>query len=100
MFTASLAHPLELHGLSAHAAAASSFWYPRMPATQMTACKGLRIAECACLYVMLQKNKAGVEEEEEKKSLLTLLVQNVLRNPYIWGMVSPSLAIKCEIDHL
>jgi hypothetical protein len=41
---------------------------------------------------MLQKNKAGVEEEEEKKSLLTLLVQNVLRNPYIWGMVSPAAA--------
>jgi sugar phosphate permease len=33
-----------------------------------------------------KKNKAGEEVDEEKKSLLTLLVQNVLRNPYIWGM--------------
>lgn len=71
-----------------------------MPATRMTPCKGLRGAESACLYIMLQKNKAGVEVDEEKKSLLTLLVQNVLRNPYIWGMVSLSLATKCETEHL
>ena len=45
---------------------------------------------------MLQKNKAGEEVDEEKKSLLTLLVQNVLRNPYIWGMVSPTAASKSE----
>ncbi len=58
----------------------------------MTPCKGIRGPESACFAVMLQKNKAGVEVDEEKKSLLTLLVQNVLRNPYIWGMVGPSLA--------
>ena len=44
------------------------------------------------LTLSLQKNKAGEEVDEEKKSLLTLLVHNVLRNPYIWGMVSPTAA--------
>lgn len=41
------------------------------------------------MFAVPQKNKDGSEstEDEEKKSLLTLLVQNVLRNPYIWGMV-------------
>ena len=37
------------------------------------------------LLLLLQKKKdtAGTEEKE---SLLQLLVQNVLKNPYIWGM--------------
>lgn len=43
---------------------------------------------------LLQKDKDGKEVDEEKKSLLTLLVQNVLRNPYIWGMVSSYLAFQ------
>lgn len=30
-----------------------------------------------------KKDPAG---NEQKESLLTLLVQNVLKNPYIWGM--------------
>lgn len=32
---------------------------------------------------MQKKDSAGVEQKE---SLLQLLVQNVLKNPYIWGM--------------
>ena len=57
-----------------------------------------RHAESSCLYIVLQKNKAGEEVEEEKKSLLTLLVQNVLRNPYIWGMVSLTGATLSSTD--
>lgn len=38
----------------------------------------------AFVLVFLQKkDPAG---NEQKESLLTLLVQNVLKNPYIWGM--------------
>lgn len=35
-----------------------------------------------------QQKKAGAPEggEGEKASLLELLMQNVLKNPYIWGM--------------
>ena len=38
-----------------------------------------------------KKNTDGSDSDvdEEKKSLMTLLVENVLRNPYIWGMVPP-----------
>ncbi len=48
------------------------------------------------MFAVPQKNKDGSEstEDEEKKSLLTLLVQNVLRNPYIWGMVRSFFRLK------
>ncbi len=36
-----------------------------------------------CLLLVQKKDSAGVEQKE---SLLQLLVQNVLKNPYIWGM--------------
>lgn len=40
------------------------------------------------IEVAKAKNADGSDSEadEEKKSLMTLLVENVLRNPYIWGM--------------
>ena len=37
-----------------------------------------------CLMPALQKKDTS--GNEQKDSLLTLLVQNVLKNPYIWGM--------------
>jgi sugar phosphate permease len=37
----------------------------------------------SCQCALQKKDAAGVEQKE---SLLQLLVQNVLKNPYIWGM--------------
>ncbi len=37
----------------------------------------------SCECALQKKDAAGVEQKE---SLLQLLVQNVLKNPYIWGM--------------
>lgn len=37
-----------------------------------------------CFLLLLQKQDAG--GNEQKESLLQLLVKNVLKNPYIWGM--------------
>lgn len=41
------------------------------------------------IEVAKTKNADGSDSEvdAESKSLMTLLVENVLRNPYIWGMV-------------
>jgi hypothetical protein len=48
------------------------------------------------IEVAKTKNADGSDSEadEEKKSLMTLLVENVLRNPYIWGMVCTDLLSK------
>lgn len=35
---------------------------------------------------MSELQKQDPAGNEQKESLLTLLVQNVLKNPYIWGM--------------
>ena len=36
-----------------------------------------------CVLLLQKQDSAG---KEQKESLLQLLVQNVLKNPYIWGM--------------
>lgn len=36
------------------------------------------------VWLLLQKQDAG--GNEQKETLLQLLVKNVLKNPYIWGM--------------
>lgn len=41
---------------------------------------------CADVWLLMWQKPEAVAQPEQKESLLSLLLNNVLKNPYIWGM--------------